>query len=276
MKLSDLKLRVQVSEAMYEQVDKSSFEELTEFMQTFSKIYAIFQTRERYKVANADIQSELKASFDEHDSELELLSQKTLSLANSIDNEFKKFRSPENPSLFGKFFSFFVPSDSALKVSSSNIYNTGMSQINSNGSVTLDSILKKYKTNDKNVALRRAAHQGSVPDVELLINKLGADIDSQSSNGFTALDWAFYNNQMEPHGVFNTLCWLGANQSTLKPLLGKYVGNDDSEFPAKDIALARALKQGNKTDITALVDKYKADIEKAQEILDAEPEAPSL
>lgn len=268
MKLSDLKAMVELSELIYEQVDKSSFKELTEFMGIFSEIYSLFQTRERYKLDHSDIPSELKVFFDENDSELDLLSRKTLALADSIDNEFKKFRSSENSSLVGQFFSFFVQSDSNRKVSSSSIYNTGMSQTTNSTSVTLDSILKRYKTKDKNVALRRAAHQGSVAHVELLINHFGADINNKSSNGFTALDWAFYNNQMEPLGVFNTLCWLGADQSTLRPLLEKYVTGDESEFPTKDIALARAMEQENQKDIRILVDKYKADMEKAQEILD--------
>ncbi|WP_454784641.1 ankyrin repeat domain-containing protein [Legionella sp. WA2024007413] len=276
MKLSDLTAIVRASEIMYQQVDKSSFKELTEFMGTFSKIYSLFQTRELYKLGNADIPSELKIFFDENDSELDLLTRKTLALADSIDNEFKKFRASKNSSLMGQFFSFFVESDSDRKVSSSSIYNTGMSQTTSGSSVTLDSILKIYNTKDKNVALRKAAHQGSVTHVELLINNFGADINSKSSNGFTALDWAFYNNKMEPQGVFNTLCWLGADQSTLKPLLGKYVTDDESEFPTKDLALARAMKQENQKDIGILVTKYKADTEKAQEILNAETKSLSF
>lgn len=270
MKLNDLKIMVKLSETIYEQIDKSSFEELTGFMKTFSEIYTIFQTRERYKIVKANIPSELKALFDENDPELALLSQRTLSLANSIDHEFQKFRTPKNPSLLGKFATFFAQSASAPKASSSNSHHTEAHQTDSNNSITLDTILKKYNANDKNIALRRAALQGGVADVELLINKFKADIDSQSSNGFTALDWAFYNDQMEPDGTFTTLCRLGANQSTLKSLLEKYVDNDPSAFPTKDIALARALKKENEADVTILIDKYKANIEKAQEILLAE------
>lgn len=164
--------------------------------------------------------------------------------------------------------SIFVPSSNEGVITSQSIYNATMRCSATDGSVTLDSLLKKYKTPDKNVALRRAGHQGNVSDIELLINQFRADVNSRSSNGFTALDWAFYNNQMEPYGVFNTLCWLKADQTTLKPLLAKYTHDDEKEFPLKDLALSRAIRAENQADIDTLVNRYKADMDAATAMLD--------
>lgn len=60
---------------------------------------------------------------------------------------------------------------------------------------------------------------------------------------------------MQPHGVFNTLCDLKADQSVLKPLLAQYTHDNESEFPCEDVALARALQENNQEDVKILVKK---------------------
>lgn len=129
---------------------------------------------------------------------------------------------------------------------------------------TLKELQEKYKTDaetglpSKETALRRAAHQGNVGDIEVLIEEYKADINSKSSNGFSSLDWAYFNGHM---GAVNTLCWLKADQSLLRPLLSKYVSDTEAEWPTKDIALCRAAEKGSIKDIEVLVNKYKANLD---------------
>lgn len=124
----------------------------------------------------------------------------------------------------------------------------------------------------KELALRRAARLGNHRDVEYLITHYNVDINGQSGNGFTALDWAYFGSHME---IVNTLCWLGADQSTLKPLLWKYVLDTESEWPVKEIALKRAVEKENCEDVRLLVTRYEAGIDsktkdctKLQDLLD--------
>ena len=84
---------------------------------------------------------------------------------------------------------------------SETIYNSFFSHTNDNSPIpTLQSLQKKYKTStdhtppSKESALRRAAHQGNIQDIEHLINEYEADVKSKSTNGFTALDWAYLNH----------------------------------------------------------------------------------
>lgn len=147
-------------------------------------------------------------------------------------------------------------------VTSRSIYNTLFGS-NADTVPSLNSLLLKYKTSKENslpskeLALRRAGHQGNRTDIEYLVNDYDADIHAKSNNGFTALDWAYLNNHMD---AVNTLCWLGADQSTLKPLLWKYVSKTESEWPTKNIALSRAAERGNQDDLLLLINSYKADI----------------
>lgn len=172
-----------------------------------------------------------------------------------------------------KGVSFFVPANSDGVVTSQAIYSTSMRR-SLPQQQSLQALLDKYAVKDKNHALRRAAHQGSVEDVETLIQDFGAEVNSKSeSNGFTALDWAFFNDQMAAHGVFNTLCWLKADQSVLKPLLEKYSLDDEAEFPTKNVALARAMAAENEADIKVLVERYKADEDVAEQLLAAKSQS---
>ncbi|MGQ3891185.1 hypothetical protein [Legionella sp. CNM-4043-24] len=118
MNIDAIKQMVQFSEAVYEGIDKSSFKELTEFLHTFSKIYEFFQRRELYRKTGKACSPEYRDFFDKHDSDLECLSGKTLALADSIDREFNKFRSPADPVLTGRFCSFFRESTSGSASSS--------------------------------------------------------------------------------------------------------------------------------------------------------------
>lgn len=67
----------------------------------------------------------------------------------------------------------------------------------------LSECLNKYKTDkevntpDVNLALRRAAADGNIKDVKFLLDTGKADINSKSSNGKTAIDWARTNKRLE-------------------------------------------------------------------------------
>jgi hypothetical protein len=114
---------------------------------------------------------------------------------------------------------------------------------------------KETSLPSKELALRRAASKGADKDVSHLISDYGAEVNSKSSNGFTALDWAYFGSHMS---TVNTLCWLGADQTNLKPMLWKYVLDNEAEWPVKEIALQRAGQAGNIKDVKLLVSRYEA------------------
>lgn len=148
-------------------------------------------------------------------------------------------------------------------MSSQSIYNAMFGKTNNANTPPLNVMRHKYQAStekelpSKETALRRAAAKGNVNDIEYLINDYSVEVNSKSSNGFTALDWAYKNNQMT---AVDTLCWLKADQSILKPLLWKYVLDNESEWPKKDIALWRSAEKGNIKDVRLLVEKYEANI----------------
>lgn len=127
----------------------------------------------------------------------------------------------------------------------------------------LQNLLIKYqnpnevKPPEVNTALRRAAFKNNNNDVADLLEKYGADINSKSSNGFSAVQWAYYN------GSFKTLNLLASRKASdyeqLKSLR-KYVLDTENELPPKDEALRRAAAKGNIDDIKMLVETYQANI----------------
>ncbi|MDF1758781.1 MAG: hypothetical protein P1U74_10885 [Legionellaceae bacterium] len=265
MKINDLNAMVTSSEAIYESViNTNSEKEVMEFLDTYQSVIGIFHEREQYKNGKTTVSDSMKIFYEVNSVELDILNNRAFQLFKKAMNQVKTIRATS--ALIAH--SVFLGGSTEGVVTSQDIYASTMSHSDPNSEVTLDILLNKYKVSDKNIALRRAGHQGNVIDVELLITKFGADVNGRSSNGFTALDWAFYNNQMEPYGVFHTLCWLKADQTTLKPLLSKYTHDDENEYPIKDIALARAIEAENKTDINILVNRYKADMDAARAIID--------
>lgn len=153
-------------------------------------------------------------------------------------------------------------------IKSSDIYAAMMRGSSTDETPALAALQSKYQTANERivpsaeVALRRAAYAGNVDDIEYLVSDYGVDVLATSSNGFSPLDWAYHQNQME---AFDTLCWLGADQSLLKPLLWKYSLDSEPEFPIKNLALCRAAACGNCADIIVLIKRYKADIQTTNE-----------
>lgn len=153
--------------------------------------------------------------------------------------------------------------DGSYTIRSQDIYQTFFGQTDSSEAPTLALLQKKYRIRtdgdalpNRDTCLRRAAFQGCVKDIEFLINNHGADVDGTSSNGKSALEWAYMNNQMK---AFSSLCWLKADQKPIK-FLWNYVTNTESEFPVKDLALCRAAAAGNTEDALHLIERYKANL----------------
>ena len=106
-------------------------------------------------------------------------------------------------------------------------------------------------------ALRRAAFKGNVDHIEALILEYDTAVDARGSNGFTALDWAYHENQMD---ALDALCWLKADQSLLKSLLEKYTLDTEAEWPIKQVALVRSIEAHRLDDVRCLVERYHAEV----------------
>lgn len=135
-------------------------------------------------------------------------------------------------------------------------------RISSSQAVPLLGICHKYNTDEPDLALRKAAKDGDVSDVECLLLDYNASLDTKSSNGFTALDWALKNGKL-PKQVFLLIYHMQSCDSPAKYLLEN---SHCFEVADKNSLLAYAIHRKNKTDQALLIDTFQADIYVAREI----------
>lgn len=128
--------------------------------------------------------------------------------------------------------------------------------------IALSDILQKYRTDNPDLALRKAANAGDSSEVECLLLDYHASPDHKSSNGFTALDWALQSGKL-PKEIFQLLYHMQSSDSAAKHLIDK---SFLSSVTDKNIFLADAIYRKDKADQTLLIDTFKADIYAAREI----------
>ncbi len=126
--------------------------------------------------------------------------------------------------------------------------------------LSLNELKQKYRSDNLlnpsvNVMLRRAAHAGNIDDIETLVLKYRAQINEKSSNGLSALEWAYLSDKME---AVDLLRWLDADDSQLCTLVHKYMNKAETQLPNKNITLCRAAQRGNAADIERLITRYQA------------------